>query len=212
MRRAGFTLLEVVIALAILAMALFVLVDAQASAVLVTLDAEKTLVGSYLAQHKMTEATLRLEKEGFKTADVNDEGDFEDFGEDDGLGGMDGASVGEEMEFGDGFDGYQWAYSIRQVDISLGDVAGAQETLQSAGFGPSADQADAAGNQGAAGMDLADAGIQPDMISEMLSPFIREVRVVVWWGAEPKSDAPCEDCVELVTHVINPSGDIFDAP
>lgn len=211
MRRSGFTLLEVVIALAILALALFVLVDAQASAVLMTVDAEKTLVGSYLAQQKMTEATLRLEKEGFKTADVNDEGNFDDFGQDDGLGGMEGGGLGEDLDFGEGFAGYEWAYSIRQVDVSLGDVSGAQETMQAAGFGPSAEQADAAGNQGAEGRDLADVGIQPEMISEMLSPYIREVRVVVWWGAEPKSDAPCEDCVELVTHVINPKGDIFDS-
>ena len=50
-------------------------------------------------------------------------------------------------------------------------------------------------------------GVQPDMITDMLRPYIREVRVMVWWGAEaPDPDKPCEDCVELVTHVCNPSG------
>ena len=72
-RRAGFTLLEVVIALSILGVALYVLVATQATAVVQTLDSRKILTGTYLAQQQMTEALLRLEKEGFTTADVEEE-------------------------------------------------------------------------------------------------------------------------------------------
>jgi prepilin-type N-terminal cleavage/methylation domain-containing protein len=207
--RQGFTLLEVVIALVILSMALFILVDAQASSVLATADAEKTLVGTYLAQQKMTEATLRLEKDGFRTADVDEEGDFEDYGKDEVIGDMAGGGLGEDLDFGDAFEGYQWAYTIREVDVQLGDLGGAQESLQDAGFGPTEDQ-QAASPQSTA-PDLGDV-VSPDMISQLLSPYIREVRVMVWWGEEPDPDEACEDCVELVTHVINPSGEIFAPP
>lgn len=201
--RRGFTLLEVVIALAILAMALYVLIDTQALAVMETADSRKILTGTYLAQQKMTDALLRLEGEGFTTADVEEEGDFKSFAEDQGLEGS--------TNFGDSFDEYQWAFAIRKVDIQLGDVSGASEQLSAAGIGPSQDQqqatADRTGTDPSASPDLSDMGVQPDMITDMLRPYIREVRVMVWWGAEaPDPDKPCEDCVELVTHVCNPSG------
>ncbi|MFZ5481026.1 MAG: type IV pilus modification PilV family protein, partial [Myxococcota bacterium] len=77
--RRGFTLLEVVIALAILAVSLVVLVESQSSAVLVTVDAQRTLTGTWLAQEKMAEAMLRVEYEGFTDQDIDEEGDFADF-------------------------------------------------------------------------------------------------------------------------------------
>lgn len=201
-RRAGFTLLEVVIALSILGVALYVLVATQATAVVQTLDSRKILTGTYLAQQQMTEALLRLEKEGFTTADVEEEGNFETFGEDLGLD--------NSVDFGDEFEGYRWAYAIRKVNIELGDISGAEDQLASAGIGPSQEQEDAAGSTGGdQGRDLGDLGVSPDMIGEMLDPYIREVRVVVWWGdQEPDPDKECEDCVELITHVVNPSGTV----
>ena len=48
-------------------------------------------------------------------------------------------------------------------------------------------------------------GIDSDVVTEMLSPYFREVRVRVWWG-ENEDDL---DQVELVSHVINPSGTII---
>lgn len=197
-RRSGFTLLEVVIALAILGVAMYVLVSTQATAVIQTVESRKMLTGSYLAQQMMTEALLRLEQEGFTTADVEEEGDFSNWTEDMGLP--------DDVEVGDSFDGYQWAYAIRKIDVQLGDVAGAEDQLSAAGLGPSDDQQSAASGT-EQGRDLGDMGVQPDMISEMLGPYIREVRVVVWWGdVEPDPDKACEDCIELVTHVANPSG------
>ncbi len=193
-RRAGFTLLEVTIALAILGVSLFVLVNSQGSSVLMTQDAGRTIVGNYLAQQKMTEAILQLEEEGFSSTEVNEEGDFEDFGKHPGFG--------SDVEFGDAYDSYKFAYTIRKVDMQLGDVAGASEQLQAAGIGPSAD----AEGGSAETPDASALGLDPSSVGEMLGPYMREVRVVVWWGAEPSPDKPCEDCVELITHVANPSG------
>jgi prepilin-type N-terminal cleavage/methylation domain-containing protein len=195
--RRGFTLLEVVIALAILAVSLTVLVQSEASAVLMTQDAGRTIVGNHLAQQKMTEALLRLEKEGVSTSDTEEEGDFDDFGKSDGFC--------QDIDFGDSFDSYKFAYTIRKVNFELGDLSGAADQLQAVGIGPSADQ-EAASTSSMAGADASALGLQPDMIGEMLGPYIREVRVVVWWGEDPDPDKGCEDCVELTTHVANPSG------
>ena len=196
--RAGFTLLEVVIALAILAVSLFVLVDAQSTAVLMTIDANKTLTGTYLAQEKMAEAMLRLEYEGFREGDIDEEGDFSEIGQEDGLG--------SDADFGDSFEEYRWAYAIREVDIQLGDITSAADELESAGFGPQTEE----GQEQAEQRDLTDMGFQPDMISDMLKPYIREIRVLVWWGEEaPDLEEGCDSCIELVTHVINPSGQII---
>lgn len=196
-RRAGFTLLEVVIALAILAVSLFVLVDSQATAVLMTMDANKTLTGTYLAQEKMAEALLRVEYEGFREGDIDEEGDFSEIGEDDALG--------SDADLGEDFEDYKWAYTIREVDLQLGDITSAADELQSAGFGAQTEE----GQQQTEQQDLTDLGFQPDMMSEMLKPYIREVRVLVWWGNdEPDLEEGCDACIELVTHVINPSGQI----
>ncbi len=194
-RRQGFTLLEVVVALVILSMSLFVLVNAQASSVFMTTDSQKTLTGTWLAQQKMTEALLRVESDGVQESDIDEEGDFADFG---GNG-----DFGENVDFGDEYADFHWAYTIRSVDIKLGDVSGSQSAMQSAGIGPSQDQLDASGD---GGKDLSALGVQPDMIAEMLKPYIREVRVEVWWGDKSDDPADCEDCVELVTHVANPTG------
>jgi hypothetical protein len=44
------------------------------------------------------------------------------------------------------------------------------------------------------------------MISEYLGAYIREVRVLVWWGENEDS----VDQVELLTHIINPSGAVSE--
>ena len=194
---AGFTLLEVVIALAILAVSLFVLIDSQTTAVFMTVDAEKTLTGTYLAQEKMAEAMLRVEEEGFRESSIDEEGDFEELGASEG--GPDGP------DFGDSFEGYQWAYTIREVDIQIGDIGAAAGELQSSGYGGMGEESSAEGAPEQ--RDLTDVGIQPDMISELLRPYIREVRVLVWWSAkEPDLDEGCDDCIELVSHLVNPTG------
>ena len=146
----------------------------------------------------MSEALLRLEAEGFREGDIQEAGDFSDFGQTDGMGSA--------PDFGNTFDGFQWAYAIREVDIQIGDMSQLTDMLGSTAEdnGVATDQVDTDNRS------ITDLGIQPDMISDMLKPYIREIRVSVWWGDEdPDREEGCEDCVELVTHVINPSGQIL---
>ena len=47
--------------------------------------------------------------------------------------------------------------------------------------------------------------LQPDALTKMLSPYIREVRVRVWWGDNTSG----EDQVELLSHIIDPTGSML---
>ncbi|MCB9685864.1 MAG: prepilin-type N-terminal cleavage/methylation domain-containing protein [Alphaproteobacteria bacterium] len=190
--RRGFSLLEVMIALAILTVSLVILVETQSSAVVLTNEAERTITASDLARYKMSEVLLMIEEDGFQQSDQNEFGDFSDFGED-----------AMDLEFGDELEDYHWEWLVSEVDIdTLGDLAAAADDLS--------DQADAnkqgADANGSALDALGMMGIGPDMIAQFLGPYIREVRVRVWWGED--SDAAEEDGTEIVltTHVINPTG------
>ncbi len=188
-RRRAFTLLEVVIALGILVVSLVVLVEAQATAVFMTTEAERIIVANMLAREKMAEVQMLVELEGFGEQDIEEEGDFDNF-EPEGL----------ELEFEDRFEGFRWAYTVRKIELGLmGDLAGMAGDLAGSGYWGE-EQGEQADTTATPGLDQM--GISPDMITEMLGAYIREVRVVVWWG-ENEDEA---DQVAIVSHVINPSG------
>ncbi len=183
----GFTLLEVVVALAILTGSLVVLVQTQGLAVLMTTESEKYLVATNLARQKMAEVTLRLEEEGFIDRDVVEEdGDFDDLDD-----------VWEGYDLDEAVEDYRWAYVIREIDLSLAaDLGGMAEGLMGDAM---PDEAESSSES----LDLTDVpGFSDDMLADMLNPYIREIRVLVWWG-ENEDEL---DQVEIVTHAINPSG------
>jgi len=191
----GFTLLEVIIALAILAVSILLLAETQGSAVLMSTDAERLYIATNLAEEKMMEAQLILEREGWGTSDIEEEGDFDDFGDEEFRQGS--IDVDYDDDF---FEDFHWAYTVRKIEMSLptnfGDVT---DSLSDNGyFGEMADTERMDDNQ----VDIADMGISGDMITEYLSSYIREVRVKVWWGDDPDAG----NGIELLTHAVNPSG------
>jgi prepilin-type N-terminal cleavage/methylation domain-containing protein len=196
--RTGFTLLEVVIALGILAVSVMILVETQAGALMMSTDADRMQTATYLAEEKMLEAQLYLEREGWGSQDIEEEGDFEDFGDEEFRGG----SLQLDLE-SDQYEDFKWAYTIREINLeipsNLGDMAG---DLSEGGYFGERDTEEFEGGQ----PDLTDLGISPDMISEYLGAYIREVRVIVWWGENEDS----VDQVELLTHIINPSGAVSE--
>jgi prepilin-type N-terminal cleavage/methylation domain-containing protein len=188
----GFTLLEVVIALVILTSSLIVLVQTQGLAVLMTAESERYLVATNLARQKMAEITLRLEEEGFIDRDVIEEqGDFDDLDDH-----WDGYDLDEAVE------DYRWAYIIREIDLTMAADLGAMAEGMMGDAMP----------DGASSVDTPDLmdipGMSDDMLGNMLNPYIREVRVVVWWG-ENEDEL---DQVDIVTHVINPTGVVGPDP
>lgn len=196
--RRAFSLLEVMIALAILAVSLAILLETQASAALVTRESERVIIASDLAYAKLNEALLSVEEDGFQQTQVSESGDFDDFGDD-----------ATRMDVGDELEGYHWEYTVTEIDLEMaGDLAGMASQLQSSGVIGAAQPEGAPSIADAAGgaNPLEALGMSPDMISDMLTPYIREVRVRVWWGEDSEVAEKRGDEVIVVTHVVNPTG------
>ena len=197
-RHRGFSLIEITIALSILVLALSILVENQGFAAYMTRDAEKIRIATMLAEEKMIEAQLHLELEGWKTSDIDEDGDFDDLGSEEFRGS------GSNLDIDDEFDDYKWAYTIRKIEMNMpADMGGMMEDMMGDGYGEQSQNQAAQDNQ----MDLGDLGISSDMITEYLSDYIREVRVMVWWKEDFEETG---DYVELLTHVVNPSGVVTD--
>ncbi|MCB9680363.1 MAG: prepilin-type N-terminal cleavage/methylation domain-containing protein [Alphaproteobacteria bacterium] len=192
--RQGFTLLEVMIAIGILVTGLVVLVQMQAEAAAMTIAADRMLVATQLAQDKLTEVRMLVEHEGFTPdGDIYEDGDFDDFG-DDAL----------NVEFDDLSD-YHYEFLVTEIDLGLaGDLTSVASNLASSLGG---------GLDGEAPQipDLSGLGISSETITDMLSPFIREVRVRVWWGEDSDEAEENGDEVVITTHVINPAPNILGA-
>jgi len=80
MRARGFSLLEVMIALAILALSLGVLLSANVSAIASVQRIEGMTAATLLARGKMLDLERQLNKEGFKADEEERDGEFEDEG------------------------------------------------------------------------------------------------------------------------------------
>ena len=141
------------------------------------------------------EVQLLAEREGFSDQDIDEDGDFEEFGKEEFRG------EGVDLDMGDQLDDYKWAYTMRKVEIKMPpDLGGVASGLASDGYygEEKSQQMDAS-----SAPDLGDIGISGDMITETLSDYIREVRVRIWWGDDPDDES---QMVELTSHVVNPTG------
>lgn len=197
-RRRGFSLLEVMVALAILVVSLSILVETQASSAVVTREAERVITASDLAYAKLNEAMLYVEEEGFQQSQVSESGDFDSFGDD-----------ATSMDIRDELEDYHWEYTVTEIDLALaGDIAGMAGEMQNSGVlgQKPAEGAPSLASLGGGGNPLESMGVSSDMITEMLTPYIREIRVRVWWGKNSKLAEERGDEVVVVTHVVNPTG------
>src|SRR4051812_29955429 len=80
MKRSGFTLLEVVVALAILGMSMMAIFNVNAEAVYAHVYAKKLTVATLLARSKMTDIEQELYDKGFQVDDDDKGGDFSEEG------------------------------------------------------------------------------------------------------------------------------------
>jgi general secretion pathway protein I len=93
----GFTLLEVMVALAVLAGAMMALADLTGNALRNFAYARDLSVATVLARGKMAEVTEQLEDSGFRDTDQTEEGDFA----------------------GQGQPGLHWKLEVRKPDVNL---------------------------------------------------------------------------------------------
>lgn len=195
-RNKGFTLLEITIAIAILTISIAILVDSQGSVAWMLEDTNNVRVATLLAEEKMTEAQLRLEEEGWTDADIEENGNFENFGAEDWRQGN--IQVEEDLER------FKWAYTIRRIELSFPSQLGSlADDLGASGYFGDQKSEDVQNNT----FDLSDLGVSPDMVTDYLSGYIREIRIRIWWGEDPEGD----DQIEILTHVINPSGVVTES-
>ncbi|MDP7113383.1 MAG: prepilin-type N-terminal cleavage/methylation domain-containing protein [Myxococcota bacterium] len=192
--RRGFTLLEVLVALAILAISVLVLIDAQTASVNMRQQGEEMVVGTLLARDVMSLVELRLEKEGFGELTISERGDF------------------REEEYLDAFPDHKWEYEVSRVELDLGKILNMVSQL----MGMAEDEgAVEDSSMLTGGFSLESLGIDPMMFTEELSRYIREVRVRVYWcedASAARNEGWCgPDEVVLVTHVVNPTGRVTNA-
>lgn len=195
--RRGFSLLEVMIALAILTTSIVILVETQSTAAWATREAEKVVTGTDLARYKMSEALLRVEADGFTDGEIFESGDFRDLG-DEVL----------NLQMGEALEDFHWEYAVQEIDIQLaGDIAAMASEFAGDDGGGEGGPSIPGLPGGAGGLS---ALLSPEMLSQMLGPYIREVRVRVWWGKNSDEAEDYGSEVILVSHVINPSGDLVN--
>ena len=94
---AGFTLLEVMVSVAILALSLIVLFSFQGNTMMASGRAERMTVATMLARQKMVDIELELEKNMLA-------GEFPD-------------EASEEEQFDTPFEDYRWKMAIKKVEL-----------------------------------------------------------------------------------------------
>lgn len=93
----GFTLIEVVVALGILALSLSILLEVQLSSVNHVGQARNLSVASLLARSKMVDIEESLMSDGFNIGDIEENGDFKE----------------------EGYPDIAWMYEVKEVELDL---------------------------------------------------------------------------------------------
>ena len=190
----GFTLLETVVALAILALALMAIFDINSGAVANHAYAKKLTVATLLARSKMTDLEQTLYDDGFSTDDKDESGDFSQ----------------------EGWGSFKWRAKIvapRTDGVSPEQLIGAIFNLPIGEGGDLGGLASMFGGGGAAGgksggsqtqaNPLAGAamGMAQPMFTQMvqqLTQTVREIRLTVYWR-----DGTQVETLDLVTHMVS---------
>lgn len=173
MKTKGFTLVEIMIALAILSAGLLSIYVAQGNSLRASGNAERIQVAAMLARQIMTEKLLEVEKGLVK-------GSFpEDKEQDSG-------------EFDPPFDQYRWEYSVRKVEIPIGGGGGGGGA---AGEGEGAAEGGGQGQEANQAPESAQNSVA-QMVSKKLADTIREINVKIVW-----EELGEEQSIRVTTHV-----------
>ena len=192
----GFTLLETVVALAILALALMAIFDINSGAVANHAYAKKLTVATLLARSKMTDLEQTLYDDGFSNDDKEESGDFSQ----------------------EGWSNYKWRSKIiapRTDGVSPEQLIGAIFNLP---IGPGGDLSGLSSMFGGGGKDgksgstpsqtttanpMAGAamGMAQPMFTQMIQQItqtVREVHLTVYWKEGSQTES-----LDLVTHIVS---------
>ena len=183
-RSAGFTLLEVLIALAILTVGLMVVMRVMGQAALVSNYQDQQITAANLARRKMVDLELEIEKKGFGTDETEECGTFlEDLADE-----LDGPQPMLES--------FEYCWTLKKVELPLpmDMLGGKKDKDESGGSGISADRGQAQ-NPLAAGLP---GGISPEAAGEQLGTAVRQLRLTIKWKT---GNLPQE--LTVTTHLVN---------
>jgi hypothetical protein len=190
------TLLECMIALVLISTTLMIVVESQYMTVDALSRGEKRDVSTTLARSLMTELEFIMQKEGFGEQELRERGNFSD------------------QIYGGLYDKYRWEYEVEKVDIELPNL-GELMALATEGMGDAAESAGVTTGGQDASNDLAalsSLGIDLSFITDQMGSFLREARVrVCYEEGRAASGEVIEDCVELISHLVNPTGQVTAA-
>ena len=179
MKRRGFTLLEVMVSLSILALAFVAIAGIQANSFESSNYARRITVATMLARSKMLDIELMLQDDGFSNNDKEESGDFSE----------------------EGYSDMRWTATIRKIDVDLGKLIGGlfggdvspealPEQMEEFLSGLRGDSSHDSLNEAAEKSDLSEAlgGEQMrlvlNQVGETLSESIREIALEIQWGRE----------------------------
>lgn len=196
MKARGFTLLEAMVAMAILAGSLMAIARLNSGAVAMHAYTKKVTVATMLARSKMTDLEQELYDKGFSADDDEQSGDFSQ----------------------EGFSSFKWRAKIlapRTTGVSTDQLLAAVFNIPAGGgsgedglsaiaglFGGGGDKGGGAGGAGGAGALAGMAGglaqTQMTQFLDQISKAVREVHLSVTWR-----DGNLVESVDLVTHVVS---------
>ncbi len=216
MKTRGFTLLETVIAMAILAVSLVAILDINSQAVYRHVYAKKLTVATLLARSKMIDLEQKLHDSGLSADDEEDAGDFAEDGwpsfkwrakiiapKTNGLapeqlfGALFNLPIGGGSSDGKGGGGLGGLLGGLFGAGGKGGAAGAAGAA-AAGLGLSSAPTSGAGGLGALGPMAGIAQQQFTQMVDQLQKSVREVHLTVTW-----KEGKIVESIDLVTHVVS---------
>jgi general secretion pathway protein I len=211
-RREGFTLLEVVVAMAILGVALLAIFDLNAGAVASHAYVKRLTIATELARSKMTDLEQELYDKGFELDDVERKGDFAaegwssytwkasilapktaGVGPDKLLEALFGIPSGDGGGVASLFGG-----AVGGMDGGLGALAGLASSYGGSSSSPLPPGATGPGGLQALGPMANLAQTQVTQLLDQIRKGVREVRLSVSWKEGNRTES-----VDVVTHVVS---------
>lgn len=154
--RRGFSLLEMMVAIALLSMGLVLLLQVQARSIQLAQQAREMTVATMLARGKLLDCQTDLLKKGFSIGDYDEEGNFDE----------------------EGYPTFYWECHGYKPDMPVADSGDITQAFSGAGGDGAAQAAQDQGTEMGMGM------IAPilSQMSSILGDSIRELVVIVRWG------------------------------
>ncbi len=200
-RQKGGTLLEVMVALGILATSYVALLQAHSGSIRYSRYGKQISVATFLAQSKMEEVEQKLTKEGFPDMDHEEDDNFGDEGYPNFSWKLEVLKI--ELPLASAFDHMLTGFGEDGQDAgaaggALGAKGGSANLSQFSGMMGKSGGAGGLGGAGGAGM------INPemlrgsvDMLTQTLEQAIREVRLTVFW-----EDGGPDNQLLVTTHLV----------